>query len=114
MSGLLRSAKLSRQANGSNALVDQASEQRGRYEELTPLGVERRGRLGGNRLIERAALLLELRDVVADRDKHIAIGPKFRLVADRIAVAGNDDRLVSHGRNVCVSGLDHPVDVSAG
>ena|SRR6516164_1015380 len=52
----------------SDALVHQAGEQRRRYDELTPLGVERCGRLGGNRLIERAALLLELRDVVADRD----------------------------------------------
>ena len=52
----------------SDALVHQAGEQRRRYDELTPLGVERSGRLGGNRLIERAALLLELRDVVADRD----------------------------------------------
>ena len=59
-------------------------------------------------------MLLELRDVVADRDKHLAIGRKFRLVADRIAVAGDDDRVVSHGGNVCISGLDHPVDVSAG
>jgi len=64
----------------SDALVHQAGEQRRRYDELTPLGVERCGRLGGNRLIERAALLLELRDVVADRDKHLAIGRKFRLL----------------------------------
>ena len=98
----------------SDALVHQAGEQRRRYDEMTPLRVERSGRLGGNRLIERAALLLELRDVVADRDKHVAIGRKFRLVADRIAVAGDDDRLVSHGGNVCIRGLDHPVDVSAG
>src|SRR5215472_17719675 len=94
----------------SDALVHQAGEQRRRYDELTPLGIESCGRLGGNRLIERAALLLELRDVVADRDKHLAIGRKLRLVADRIAVARDDDRLVIHGGSVCISGLDHPVD----
>src|SRR6516162_1718274 len=108
----LRAEQLS--AAVSDALVDQAREERRRYDELTPLGVERGGRLGGNRLVERAALLLELRDVVADRNKHVAIGRKFRLVADRIAVARDDDRLVSHGGNVCISGLDHPVDVTAG
>src|SRR5262249_61142090 len=100
-------------ANGVRRPCTPGGVQRRRYDELTPLGVERCGRLGGNRLIERAALLPELRDVVADRDKHVAIGRKFRLVADRIAVAGDDDRLVSHGGNVCISGLDHPVAGSA-
>jgi hypothetical protein len=33
---------------------------------------------------------------------------------DWIAVAGNDDRFVSHSGNVCLGGLDHPVDISAG
>src|SRR6516165_11273886 len=91
----------------SDALVHQAGEQRRRYDELTPLGVERCGRLGGNRLIERAALLLELRDVVADRDKHVAIGRKLRFVAHRFPMTGNHDCAVSRDSEICISSLDH-------
>src|SRR5262249_26053118 len=99
--------------NGSNALVYQASEQRGRYEELTPLSVERRGRLGPYRFFERTALLLQPRDVVVDRDQHIAIGRKFRSVAHRIAVTGNDDRLVGRSGEISFGCLYHSVDAAA-
>jgi hypothetical protein len=50
----------------SDALVNQSGEEGRGDDELTPLGVERRCGLSGNLLIERAALLLELRDLVAD------------------------------------------------
>ena len=84
----------------SDALVNQLGEERRGDEELAPLRIERRGRLGGNRVIKRAALLLELADIVADRDKHVAIGRKFGLVADRVAVARDDDRLVGNGGDI--------------
>src|SRR5258708_19691459 len=97
----------------SDALVNQSGEEGRGDDELTPLGVERRCGLSGNRLIERAALLLELRDLVADRDKHVPISQELRPVADRIAMAGDDDRSVSHRSNVYFGGLAHPFDVSA-
>src|ERR1700756_871223 len=49
----------------SDALVNQSGEERRGYDELTPLCIERFGRLGGNRLVERPALLVELRNVAA-------------------------------------------------
>src|SRR6266403_6145023 len=64
----------------SDALVNQSGEEGRGDDELTPLGVERRWGLSGNRLIERAALLLELRDLVADRDRHVPISHELRLV----------------------------------
>src|SRR5258706_8269104 len=64
----------------SDALENQSGEEGRGDDELTPLGVERRCGLSGNRLIERAALLLELRDLVADRDKHVPISQELRLV----------------------------------
>ena len=64
----------------SDALVNQSGEEGRGDDELTPLGVERRCGLSGNRLIERAALLLELRDLVADRDRHVPISQELRLV----------------------------------
>src|SRR5262249_34782639 len=48
----------------SDTLVNQPGEERRGYDELTPLGVERRGRFGGSRLIERATLLLEGRPTI--------------------------------------------------
>jgi hypothetical protein len=59
-------------------------------------------------------LLLELADIVANRDKHVAMGRKFGLVADRIAVARDVDRPASHGSDIRLGRLDHPVDVSTG
>src|SRR6516165_7811799 len=107
----LRAEQLS--AAVSDALVDQAREERRRYDELTPLGVERGGRLGGNHLFERSPLLLELCDVFTDRNEHVAIFSQLCLVAHRLAMAGDDDRLVRYGGNIRLGRLDHPVDVSA-
>src|SRR5882724_5472541 len=92
----------------SDALVNQSGEEGRGDDELTPLGVERRCGLSGNRLIERAALLLELRDLAADRDKHVPIRQELRPVADRIAMAGDDDRFVGHRSNVYFGAVSIP------
>src|SRR6516164_4418348 len=85
------STKLSYFANLSDVLVDQTREKLRRDDELAPFGVEIRRRLGRNRFVDRAALLLELGDIIVDGDQHVAIGRKLRLVAHGIAVARNDD-----------------------
>src|SRR6516162_6809505 len=107
----LRAEQLS--AAVSDALVHQAGEQRRRYDELTPLGVERGGRRGGNCLFERSPLLLELCDVLTDSDKHLAISRKLRFVAHRFPMTGNHDCTVSRDSEICISCLDHSFDVPA-
>ena len=58
----------------SDALVDQLREECRGDQELAPLGVKRRGRLGGDDLVEGATLLLQLRDVRAVGDEYVAKG----------------------------------------
>src|ERR1700732_944357 len=98
----------------SHAVVDEPREEIGGDDELTPLRVELGSWLRGNRVIERPPLLLELRDAVAYRHEHIAIFCQLCLVAHRLAMAGDDDRLVRYGGNIRLGRLDHPVDVPAG
>src|SRR5262245_13371423 len=98
----------------SNAVVDEPRKEIGGDDELAPLRVESNGWLCGNRVLERPPLLLELRDVAAYRHEHFAIFSQRCLVAYRLAMAGDDDRLVRYGGNIRLGRLDHPVDVSAG
>src|SRR5436190_14977866 len=42
------------------------------------------------------------------------LSAKLCLVAHRLAMAGNDDRLVRYRGNIRLSRLDHPVDIPAG
>src|SRR6516225_436803 len=95
----------------SHAVVDEPREEIGGDDELAPLRVESGGWLCGNRVLERPTLLLELREVVAYRHEHVAIFRQLCHVAHRLAVAGDDDRLVRYGGNIRLSRLDHPVDV---
>src|SRR5262249_19215716 len=67
--------------------------------------------LCGNRVLERPSLLLEPRDIVAYRHEHVAIFRQLCPVAHRLAVAGDDDRLVRYGGNIRLSRLDYPLDV---
>src|SRR6516164_9424685 len=98
----------------SHAVVDEPREETGGDDELAPLRVESGGWLRGNRVLERPPLLLELRDVAAYRREHVAIFCQLCLVAHRLAMAGDDDRLVRYGGNIRPGSLDHAVDVPAG
>jgi hypothetical protein len=95
-------------------MVDEPREQIGSDHELAPLRVERGGWLRGNRVTKGPPLLLELRDIVAYRDEHVAILCQLCLVAHRLAMAGDDNRLVRYGSNIRLGRLDHPVYVPAG
>ena len=99
----------------SDALVDQTREKLRRDDELAPCGVESRSRLGRNGLLDRASLLLELDDFLVDRNQHVAISQKLRLVADGLAVSGDNDGIVAHGGDVGFRRLDHAAfDAAAG
>src|SRR6516162_2843747 len=89
-------------------------EEIGGDDELAPFRVESGCWLRGNRVLERPPLLLELRNVVAYRREHVAIFRQLCLVAHRLAMAGDDDRLVRYSDNIPLGRLDHPVDVPAG
>src|SRR6476646_8387315 len=93
----------------SNTLIDQSGEEAGIDHELPPYRVERRCRLRRNGFIARSSLLLEPGDVVADPDEHIAKGLEFDFVADRLAMPGDDDRVLVHRRETSVACSDHPV-----
>src|SRR5216684_5016629 len=75
----------------SRTFIDQSGEKAGIDDELAPFRVERGRRLGGNRLVPRLSLLLEFANIVPDGDQHVAEFLEFGLVADGLAVAGNDD-----------------------
>ena len=55
-------------AHPLDALIDKPREEQRRDDKLSPFGIERRGGLGGDNLIERSALLLEFRNIVANPD----------------------------------------------
>src|SRR6186713_198147 len=97
----------------ANALVDQPGEEAGIDHELPPYRVEGRGRLRRDGFVPRSSLLLEPGDVVADSDEHVAKRLEFNFVADRLAMPGDDDRVLVHGREIGVARSDHSVDAAA-
>src|SRR5262245_48951106 len=92
---------------GSHSLVDETGVEAGIDNELAPFGVERGGRLRCNSLISRPALRLKLRNAFTGSDQHIPEGLEFRPIADRLAVARNDDRIIGCCSEVCLRCRDH-------
>src|SRR5215475_4822822 len=78
----------------SDPFVDQPGEKAGVDEELSPLGIECRRGLGGDGFVAGPAFLLELGDIVPDRNQHVAELLQLGLVAHWGAMAGNDDGVI--------------------
>jgi hypothetical protein len=96
------------------ALVDKARKVGGIDEEVSPLLIESGCRFRGYRLADRPALLLEFRHIVANSDEHVAEFLKLGAVADRTAVARNDDRSRRGGGQIGLGRCNHSVDAAAG
>src|SRR5689334_6673271 len=110
--GLVYRTKKLRAAT-SNAFVDQPCEKAGVDHELAPLGVEIGGRLGCDGLVARLALLLQLRNIVPDGNQHVTVRLQLRLVADGLAMPGNDDGIVVDHCETGFCRLDLAVDAAA-
>ena len=81
--------------------------------ELAPLRVEGCGWLCGHGLVARLSLPFRLATLSRTATSMSLHSLEFGFVADGLAVAGNDDRIVSHPGKIGLRGLDRPVDASA-
>jgi hypothetical protein len=98
----------------SDALVDQLREECRGDQELAPRGVKRRGRLGRDGLVEGTALLLSFATFVRMATNMSRKDASSVLLLTGHVVAGNDDRLLTDGGDVCFRCLDHSVNATSG
>src|SRR6476646_2229793 len=76
---------------GSHTFVNKLGEKGWVNDELAPLCVVSGGRFGRYCLLLSSASILQCRNLIANIDKHVAKVLKLGLVADRLAVSGNDN-----------------------
>jgi hypothetical protein len=66
----------------SDTFMNQLGEEDGVDDELTPFRIEGRRGFGGHDVVQRSALAFQRRDILADRDQHVAVVGKLCPVAD--------------------------------
>src|SRR5215471_16507434 len=97
----------------SHALVNELGEKGWVDHELTPLCVVCRRRFSRHRLFQRSASFLQCCDVIPNGYQHVAKLLQFRLVADRLAMSGNDDGVLCRCGQVGIRRSNHAVDAAA-
>jgi len=98
----------------SDALIDEPREEAGIDDEGAELRVIWRCRLGSDDFVSGSPLPLKRRDILAHPDQPVAKLFKLGLVADRLTVSGDDDRVCRRRREIDVAGGDRSVDAAAG
>src|SRR6266481_9063103 len=96
-----------------NAFIDQFGKELAVNEARSPLGVISSSGLCGHYFIKRFALSFKSGNTVANGSQDIAVFDHFGFAADR-TVSRNNNGLVRDHREICLRGLHHSIEASAG